>query len=81
MCMRTRRNERRAARTKRAQVLMDPHEYKRLESIAKQEGTSVGEVERVLKMADGAFLLVDVHAGRYGLRELAERAVHLNAPG
>ncbi len=34
------------ARTKRAQVLMEPEEYDRLEEIAKQQGVSVAELIR-----------------------------------
>lgn len=34
------------AQTKRAQVLMEPLEYERLEEIARQRGTSVGELFR-----------------------------------
>jgi len=49
MCMRLKRRtaaEKRTGRTKRAQVLMDPREYVRLEAIAKQQKTSVGELMR-----------------------------------
>jgi len=34
------------ARTQRAQILMEPEEYRRLQSLARREKTSVGELVR-----------------------------------
>ena len=64
----------RKPRTKRAQVLMEPREYRRLEAIARQTGVSVAELirsavqDRYLQGAEG---------GREALEDLFAMSIPL----
>lgn len=65
------------ARSKRAQVLMEPEEYRRLEEIARREGVSVAELVRT---AVRERYLPDVERRRDALARFLGEAPALDLP-
>lgn len=64
------------ARTKRAQILMEPGEYRQLERIARGEGKSVGELIREAVRA--RYLTGEAEASRL-VREISDMRLPLPA--